>query len=134
MKILKGFAVLFAFCVIASSNIGTFAVSNTPDSNLTYNQAMTMNKPVVVEFYADWCGACKRVAPILNEIKPEYASKFNFVNLNIDNPENSVLSNKFNVKSLPSIFIVNPKTGEAKFLNQNNYFSTDTLRKELDSY
>ena len=133
---LKLISVLFLVTVAVGINNTSFAVNSSSgySSDITYEQAMTMNKPVILEFYADWCGACKRLAPTLNDIKTEYNSKFTFVCLNADKPENSVLSSKYNVTSLPSIFIVDPKTGKSKFINQDYYFNPTLLKRELDNF
>jgi thioredoxin 1 len=101
-------------------------------SGMTYEQAMALNKPVVLEFYADWCGACKRFAPIFDSIKQDCSYKFTFVKVNVD--QNKALSQQYNVTSLPSVFIVNPKTGESKFLNQSEYFDPQLLKKEFYNY
>ncbi|MDD3013987.1 MAG: thioredoxin family protein [Candidatus Gastranaerophilales bacterium] len=138
MKVL--FLKLIGILFIISISIGitntSFAVNllscNSPD--ITYDQAMKSNKPIVIEFYADWCGACKRFKPILNDIKTEYDSKYNFVYLNADKAENVAISSKYNVTGLPSVYIINPKTGEAKFINQDYYFTPAQFKKELDDY
>ena len=124
------------FLIVIGFNNTSFA-QNPPSSeavNMTYEQAMAMKKPVVVDFYADWCGACKRFSPILNDVKTEYSSKFNFVCVNADKPENTAITSKYNITSLPSVFIVDPKTGKSKFINQDYYFNPARFKKELDDY
>lgn len=67
------------------------------------------DKPAIVDFYADWCGPCKMVAPILEELSKEYAGKIYIYKVNVDKePE---LARDFGIQSIPSIWFV-PMKGE----------------------
>ena len=66
----------------------------------TINSADT---PVVVDFWAEWCGPCKMIAPILSEIATEQAGKVTIAKLNVD--ENPDLAMKFNVMSIPTLLV-----------------------------
>ncbi|MBB2181281.1 thioredoxin [Lachnospiraceae bacterium MD1] len=65
--------------------------------------------PVLVDFYADWCGPCKMVAPIITELAEEYKGVFKIGKLNVD--ENSETAAKYRVMSIPTLIIF--KNGEA---------------------
>ncbi|HEC42895.1 MAG TPA: thioredoxin [Bacteroides sp.] len=66
-------------------------------------------KPCVIDFYADWCGPCKMVAPILEELSEEYDGKLNIYKVNTEKERE--LSSVFGIQSIPSILFV-PKEGQ----------------------
>ena len=60
-------------------------------------------KPVLLDFWAEWCGPCKMIAPLLDEAADEYADKLNIVKLNID--ENPNTPQKFGIRSIPTLML-----------------------------
>ncbi|UVC08489.1 thioredoxin [Rhizobium sp. TH2] len=73
------------------------------DNNNFQNEVLNSAEPVVVDFWAEWCGPCKMIAPALEEISNEMTGKVKVVKLNIDdNPE---LAAQFGVRSIPTLAI-----------------------------
>lgn len=65
--------------------------------------------PCIIDFYADWCGPCKMVAPVLEELSKEYEGKINIYK--VDTEHERELSAAFNIRSIPSILFC-PKDGQ----------------------
>ncbi|MCK4880867.1 MAG: thioredoxin [Bacteroidales bacterium] len=65
--------------------------------------------PAIIDFYADWCGPCKVVAPILEELKDEYGDKLDIFKVNTE--EQRELASVFGVQSIPSLLFI-PKEGQ----------------------
>ena len=70
--------------------------------------AVKSDKPVVVDFWAEWCGPCKAIAPSLEEISNEMANKLKVVKINVD--ENPTTSQAYSIRSIPALMIF--KNGE----------------------
>ncbi len=71
------------------------------------NEVIRSDKPVLLDFYADWCGPCRMIAPVLDEIAAEHP-EYKICKVNVD--EEGELAEKFGVMSIPSLFVL--KNGE----------------------
>lgn len=88
------------------------------------------DKPAIVDFYADWCGPCKKVAPALEELASEYAGKVYIYKINIDKePE---LAGLFGVKNIPTFLII-PMKGKPQMSSgaSSNHAENKTRFKQI---
>ncbi|MFB3043530.1 MAG: thioredoxin, partial [Nitrososphaerales archaeon] len=72
------------------------------------NDVLKSNVPVVVDFWAEWCGPCRVIAPIVEELSKEYNGKVQFAKVNVD--ESPDLAGRFGVQGIPTLIIF--KDGE----------------------
>jgi thioredoxin len=90
------------------------------------------DKPAIIDFYADWCGPCKKVAPALEELAQEYAGKVYIYKINVDNePE---LAGLFGVRNIPTFLII-PKSGKpslASGASANHAENKQRFKKVID--
>ena len=74
-------------------------------------EVVNASEPVLVDYWADWCGPCKMIAPILDEIAEEYAGKLKVTKLNID--ENPATPPKFGIRGIPTLMLFKDGNVEA---------------------
>lgn len=72
-------------------------------------EVLSSDTPVLVDFWAPWCGPCKMVAPVVDELAEEYDGKVKFVKLNTD--DNIETASKYGIRSIPTLMVF--KGGEA---------------------
>lgn len=72
------------------------------------SEVLNSNVPVLVDFYADWCGPCKMMSPVVDELAKEYEGKVKIGKLNVDN--DGEIAQKYKVMSIPTMLII--KNGE----------------------
>lgn len=86
-------------------------IVHTTDATFTQD-VLKSDKPVLLDFWAEWCGPCKMIAPILDEIASEYQDRIKIAKLNID--ENPQTPPKFGIRGIPTLILFKNGTVEAQ--------------------
>ena len=82
-------------------------------SDATFDQdVLKSDKPVLLDFWAEWCGPCKMIAPILDEVAGEYQGRLRIAKLNID--ENPQTPPRFGIRGIPTLILFKNGTVEAQ--------------------
>ena len=77
-------------------------IAQVSDSSFE-EDVLKARQPVLLDFWAEWCGPCKAIAPMLGELAEEYRDKVTIAKLNVD--ENPRTSQRFNVRSIPTLIL-----------------------------
>ncbi len=77
---------------------------NEISSDKWEKEVLCSKLPVFVDFWAEWCGPCRMVSPIVEELSKEYENQVHFVKVNVDN--NQDLAIKYNVLSIPTLLLL----------------------------
>ncbi len=102
-------------------------IVHTNDSNFDAD-VINSDKPVLVDFWAEWCGPCKMIAPFIDEAATEYAEKLSVVKLNVDESQN--VAAKFGIRSIPTLMLFKDGAVQAQKVGA---FSKSQLTEFLDS-
>lgn len=92
------------------------------------SEVMKSSVPVMVDFWAPWCGPCKAMNPVLEELEKEYEGKVKIVKMNVD--ENMDVPGKFNVMSIPTFLFVKDGKPVGSVIGAR---SKADMKKELDN-
>ena len=86
-------------------------IVHTTDATFS-EDVLKSDKPVLLDFWAEWCGPCKMIAPILDELAAEYRDRVKIAKLNID--ENPQTPPKFGIRGIPTLILFKNGTVEAQ--------------------
>jgi thioredoxin 1 len=81
------------------------AVKQVSDTKSWETDVMSSSIPVFVDFWAEWCGPCRMVSPVVEELSEEFIGKIDFVKVNVD--QANEIASKYNVFSIPTLAIFN---------------------------
>ena len=79
-------------------------------TNENYEALVAESKPMVIDFWAEWCGPCRTIAPIVEELAEEYADRVNIGKCDVD--DNDDLTGKFGIRNIPTVLFI--KNGEVQ--------------------
>jgi len=95
-------------------------------SNKQFNDLVASGKPFVIDFYADWCGPCQTLLPIMDKLSDEFKDEVAIYKINVDQQRD--LSAKFKVRSIPAVFFLKGNKVKDSFLGMN---SASAIKKKI---
>lgn len=127
-------ALMAIFAVVAAPTLSAVTPESSTSpvikvTNSNYNELIAKHQLLVVDFWASWCGPCRAIAPIIEELAQEYKGKVAIGKCNVD--ENRSLTNRFGVQGIPAIYIIrNGKVVD----EQIGYCNKDTLKAKIEKW
>lgn len=96
---------------------------------MSFNELINSEKPVLVDFSAEWCGPCKMMAPVLKDIAHKYEGRLSVIKVDVDN--NASAAQAYNIASVPTLMIF--RSGKVLW-RQSGAMPLNAMEKIIDQY
>ena len=104
------------------------AVKTITENNFN-SEVLNSDKVILLDFWADWCGPCKKVSPILKELAAQYKDDIVIYKINVDNEKE--LASAFGIQSIPTLLFI-PKTGKPQIAQ--GALSKEQFVEQIDNF
>ena len=98
-------------------------------AHANFSSLVNSEKPTLVDFYAEWCGPCKMMKPVLEQLKSQLGEKARIIKIDVD--KNPAIANLFQVKGVPTLALF--KNGELKW-KQAGVVQVEYLKRVIEQY
>ncbi|UTW63841.1 thioredoxin [bacterium SCSIO 12741] len=95
----------------------------------TFKDIIDSDKPVLIDFYADWCAPCKALSPMVQQVAAELGDKARVIKIDID--KNQALASKYQIQAVPTLVVF--KNGELKW-RQAGVIPAQQIRQAVESF
>jgi thioredoxin 1 len=95
----------------------------------SFKKALEQDKPIFVDFFAEWCGPCQMAAPVIDKLADEYGDKIIIAKLNVD--DNQASAQEYGVMSIPTVLIFKKEGDEMKVVDRQVGFPGEAGYKTL---
>jgi len=96
----------------------------TLENSSDYENLLKQDKPILLDFYADWCGPCQSLLPTVEKLSKEYSDTVEIQKVNVD--QNSELAKQFEVRSIPALFFIK----DSKVIDKINGVIPEAILRE----
>jgi thioredoxin 1 len=99
------------------------------EKSKTFSELIASDKPVLVDFFAEWCGPCKMMKPVLEELKRKVGDKVTIIKVDVD--KSPLVASTFNIQGVPTLMLFNNK--EIKW-RQSGVIPANYLEQVINQY